>query len=251
MSHLILTPEQISVSLENKDGELRLDSRIVCGGFGLKSHSDYQYQVLQKYESKLAELGSVLKTELDNGEIVWYLSEAQVNFAGTLARNTEKAVNFKLKLVKAFELAKQRPAPIELSRREILQLALEAEDRILLLEAQIEADADATILGKAIAKAPNNIRIGDFAKSIGMGQNRYFDELRNDGIIQQTSTLPYQQFINAGYFVVTQIIAGNGRTYPAALITPKGQPYLAKRHSKYISREAMRDAIECQVVALV
>jgi anti-repressor protein len=119
------------------------------------------------------------------------------------------------------------------------------------LQAQIEADADATALGKAIAKAPNNIRIGDFAKSIGMGQNRYFDELRDDGIIQQTSTLPYQRFLDAKYFVVTQVISGNGKTYPVSLITPKGQAYLAKRHNKYVSREAMRDAIECQVVAIV
>jgi hypothetical protein len=50
---------------------------------------------------------------------------------------------------------------------------------------------------------------------------------------------------------VTQIISGNGKTYPVALITPKGQAYLAKRHSKFISRETVRDAIECQVVALV
>lgn len=42
----------------------------------------------------------------------------------------------------------------------------------MALTAQIEADEPATTLGKAIAKAPNNIRIGDFAKSIGMGQNR-------------------------------------------------------------------------------
>jgi prophage antirepressor-like protein len=127
------------------------------------------------------------------------------------------------------------------------RLAVENEQ----MTAQIQADAPATTLGKAIAAAPNNIRIGDFAKSIGMGQNRYFDELRDDGIIQQISTLPYQRFLDAKYFAVTQIIAGNGRTYPVALITPKGQVYLAKRHNQYISRETVRDAIECQVVALV
>jgi prophage antirepressor-like protein len=149
----------------------------------------------------------------------------------------------------------QKPelSKIDLARMVIAseEAKIESERRILTLQSQIEADEPATILGKAIAKAPNNIRIGDFAKAIGMGQNRYFDELRTDGIIQQTSTLPYQQFLNPGYFVVTQIISGNGKTYPVALITPKGQTYLAKRHSKFISQEAMRDAIECQVVALV
>jgi anti-repressor protein len=149
----------------------------------------------------------------------------------------------------------QKPelSKIDLARMVIAseEAKIESERRVLTLQSQIEADEPATTLGKAIAKAPNNIRIGDFAKSIGCGQNRYFDELREDGIIQQTSTLPYQQFINAKYFVVTQIIAVNGRTYPVALITPKGQTYLAKRHRKFISQETMRDAIECQVVALV
>jgi phage antirepressor YoqD-like protein len=119
------------------------------------------------------------------------------------------------------------------------------------LAMQIEQDREATELGKAIAKAPNNIRIGDFAKSIGMGQNRYFDELRDCGIIQQTSNTPYQRYLEGGWFVVTQIIAANGKTYPVSLITPKGQAYLVKRHNQYISRETVRDAIECQVVAMV
>lgn len=134
---------------------------------------------------------------------------------------------------------------------EALKALVRSEEEKLLLTNQIEADEPATTLGKAIAKATNNIRIGDFAKSIGIGQNKYFDELRDDRVIQLTSPLPYQKYIDAGYFVVTQVVGANNRTYPVALITPKGQVYLAKRHSKYISREAMRDAIECQVSAIV
>jgi phage regulator Rha-like protein len=109
----ILTVEQIEVSLKVQKGELRIDSRIVAGGIGLKSHKDYRYQILEKYESEFAQLGSVLKTTLEDGTIVWYLSEAQMNFAGTLARNTTKAVAFKLALVKAFELAKTKKSDSE------------------------------------------------------------------------------------------------------------------------------------------
>jgi hypothetical protein len=60
-----------------------------------------------KHESTFAELGVIFKMTLETGEIVWYLNQDQVNFAGTLARNTEKAVAFKLNLVKAFSIAKQ------------------------------------------------------------------------------------------------------------------------------------------------
>lgn len=132
-----------------------------------------------------------------------------------------------------------------------LTFAQQVHQEKLVLERQVEADEPATTLGKAIIKAPNNINIGVFAKSIDMGQNRYFEELRSDGIIQASGTLPYQQYIDRGYFVVTQKIAVNGRTYPLALITPKGQVYLADRHRKFINREAVRDAIECEVVAIV
>ena len=125
MTALSLTPQQISVALENKDGELRLDSRIVADGFGMKSHKSYRYDVLEKYESKLAELGAVLFCPLETGEIVWFLNQDQVNFAGTLARNTDKAVAFKLNLVKAFSIAKQI-IPVQNDR--IRELELENEN---------------------------------------------------------------------------------------------------------------------------
>jgi phage regulator Rha-like protein len=136
MSSLILTPQQISVSLEDKNGELRLDSRIVADGFGMKDHTDYRRKVLEKYELELADLGVVFKSTLPTGEIVWFLNQAQVNFAGTLARNTDKAVKFKLNLVKAFEIAKQ--------------IIPAQNDRIRELELQIQlAQAEAQ---KAIAE---------------------------------------------------------------------------------------------------
>jgi anti-repressor protein len=132
-----------------------------------------------------------------------------------------------------------------------MRLAVEAEEKAVALQAQIEATAPATALGQLIEGAVNNIRIGDFAKSIGMGQNRYFDQLRSDGIIQQMpSTVPYQKWINSGYFKVTQIQQQTSKglkTFPVALITPKGQLWLAKRHK----REQALVTIEAQVSAVV
>jgi phage regulator Rha-like protein len=137
MSALSLTSEQISVSLEIKEGELRIDSRIISDGFGLKSHKDYRNQVLEKYESKFAELGVVLKHPTENGEIVWYLNQAQVNFAGTLARNTEKSVEFKLNLVKAFEFAKtaDQRAPISVTPTLQLEQAEKAANHVVNIQA--------------------------------------------------------------------------------------------------------------------
>jgi hypothetical protein len=108
MSELILTHEELSNRLEIKEGEFRIDSRLVVDGFGLPNHTSYRNNILDKYEAKFKQLGVILKITLDNGEIVWYLNQAQFNFAGTLARNTEKAIDFKLNLVKAFEVATKK-----------------------------------------------------------------------------------------------------------------------------------------------
>jgi phage antirepressor YoqD-like protein len=131
-----------------------------------------------------------------------------------------------------------------------MELAVEKKKESLRLLAQIEADRPATELGKAIAKSDNNIRIGDFAKVVGMGQNKYFDELRECKIIMATGTLPYQRFLNDGYFVVTETVVNN-KVYPVSLITPKGQVYLVKRHLQHIKSVSIECQIESSMMAIV
>jgi hypothetical protein len=104
MSNKILT---LQSKLQLKSGELRIDHRIVSEGLGQKSHKSWRENILQKYEAEFEGLGGILKMPLDDGTIVWYLTEAQVNFAGALSRNSVEAVKFKYNLVKAFELAKK------------------------------------------------------------------------------------------------------------------------------------------------
>lgn len=53
------------------------------------------------------------------------MNQDQVNFAGTLARNTEKAVAFKLNLVKAFSISKQ-VIPVQSDRIRELELEVRA-----------------------------------------------------------------------------------------------------------------------------
>jgi phage antirepressor YoqD-like protein len=131
-----------------------------------------------------------------------------------------------------------------------MELAVAKKKEALSLAAQIEADRPATELGKAIGKSDNNIRIGDFAKAIGMGQNKYFDELRECKIIMATGTLPYQRFLNDGYFVVTEAIVNN-KAYPVSLITPKGQAYLVKRHQQHLKSVSIECQVESSLMAIV
>lgn len=142
-----------------------------------------------------------------------------------------------------------------------MKVAVEAEEGRLALalelestQAQVAADLPATTLGKIIESSKSqSMRIGDFAKVLGdVGRNDYFIELRKCGIIPWGDRLPYQRFIDAGYFRVTQA-PGNGKAsekwFPVAQITPKGQTYLAKKHREFISEKA-GNTIEVEAIAV-
>jgi phage antirepressor YoqD-like protein len=144
--------------------------------------------------------------------------------------------------------------PSSLSRRDILQMAIDSEDARLLAEAklslaqlQIRAERPIVEFGKAILKATSNIRIGDFAKILGdVGRNNYFKELRCCGIILKSSTLPEQSMIDRGYFVATEVMQ-NGKLYPVSLITTKGQQYLVDRHKKYLTGISIERQMELEI----
>jgi len=68
----------------------------------------------------------------------------------------------------------------------------------------------------------NHISIGEFAKTNGIGRNKCFEMLRNNGIIDGKN-IPYQQYMK--YFIVRQV-EKNGILFPTAFINAKGMEYL-------------------------
>lgn len=82
----------------------------------------------------------------------------------------------------------------------------------------------------------NSITIAEFAKILGTGQIRLFALLREEGYLMngRLKNLPYQEFIDDGYFKVvertyTNHLTGEECTYTKTLITGKGQIYLTKK----------------------
>ena len=68
------------------------------------------------------------------------------------------------------------------------------------------------------------------AKSIGVGRNKLFQQLRDNGILMQNNT-PFQRYIDRGYFeVIERPIAMGGQMINKAqtLVTPKGIDYIAR-----------------------
>lgn len=79
--------------------------------------------------------------------------------------------------------------------------------------------------------AENWLTMNEAAKSLAWGRNRLFEELRNRRILIRGSNLPYQQYLDAGYFRVRQVVIDMGdrlETRPQTLVSPRGLEWLRR-----------------------
>ncbi|MCG7588008.1 phage regulatory protein/antirepressor Ant [Photobacterium sp. OFAV2-7] len=133
------------------------------------------------------------------------LNEQQATLLMTYMRNTEIVRMFKKRLVKAFfEQGRQKQTHGNFSRLEILQLALEAEQKRLQLEQenqQLETkgaeDAPKVAFHDQVTIAPDAISVAQAAKVIGTGRNRLISFLRKIKWITRKNE-PYQAKIEQG-----------------------------------------------------
>lgn len=178
-------------------------------------------QLIRQNASDFEEFGPlafemrVVKRPQGGGSKVEYaiLNEQQSALLLTYFRNNDTVKAFKKALIKAFfemrdELNKRQAPAENLSRMDILQLAMQSEeDRIRLeqeklkLEHQIEEEAPRVAFAKQVEVAPDAISVAQAAKIIGTGQRRLFAFLRQIGWITRHNE-PYQAKIEAGYLDV-------------------------------------------------
>ncbi len=133
------------------------------------------------------------------------------------------------------ELEANQPAKLPQSFAEALQLAanqareLEQKNQALAIAAPKVEFAD------AIAGADKGVKIGQFAKAVGLGPVTIFRILRELKILMSRGdsyNLPYQEFIERGYFTVKQgTFETNSTTHIShtAMITGRGEQWLRKR----------------------
>ena len=78
--------------------------------------------------------------------------------------------------------------------------------------------------------------MGEFARSLGVGRTTLFNWMREqEAIIQKNSRLPYQRFIDSGYFIVVRCKYGKRKEKSklATRITPKGVDFVTNRWKLY------------------
>ena len=119
-------------------------------------------------------------------------------------------------------------------------MSMTDEDRAILyfqqmkekkeLEQQKALMAPKAELFDTFMSAENSQTISNVAKTLNTGRNRLFALLRHKRILMEDN-LPYQRFVDAGYFTVKQIPIQMGTTVvdkPTTFVTPKGIAYIAR-----------------------
>ncbi|HHG3817082.1 TPA: phage antirepressor KilAC domain-containing protein [Escherichia coli] len=127
------------------------------------------------------------------------------------------------------------PAPsIPQTLPEALRLAAELAEQKMQLEQQLVAAAPKVDFADRVSVA-NGILIGNFAKVVGLKQNALFSWLRQNGILMAfgaRKNVPRQQYINAGYFTVKEVVLDDEDGYQIQLtpqLTGKGQQWLTRK----------------------
>lgn len=127
------------------------------------------------------------------------------------------------------------PAPsIPQTLPEALRLAAELAEQKMQLEQQLVATAPKVDFADRVSAA-NGILIGNFAKVVGLKQNALFSWLRQNGILMAfgaRKNVPRQQYINAGYFTVKEVVLDDENGYQIRLtpqLTGKGQQWLTRK----------------------
>lgn len=118
---------------------------------------------------------------------------------------------------------------------EALRLAAEQAERLEQQQALLEQQRPAVEFAHRIAGADKGVTLGNFAKAAGLGPRKIFEILRAMRILMtggERHNLPYQEYIERGYFTVRQsTYEANAeiRISHTPLITGKGERWLTGR----------------------
>ena len=113
------------------------------------------------------------------------------------------------------------------------------KNELELVKRQLEESKPKLELYEQVINAENCMSMLMVSKALKLnGRNKLFRFLRSEGILmsgKEKHTMPYQQFVENGYFVVvikTKIIEGKIVDIPVTLVTPRGLGYIFKRLEK-------------------
>ena len=163
-----------------------------------------QWMRRQDVQDLINELGVNLHSGIDSVKSVnggstpgTYAHELlAISYAGWISPAFQLKVN---QVFLDYRTGKLEPVkqPAEMSRMEILQLALKSEEERLKLEQQIANDAPKVEFANKVEKSQGAVSVSEAAKMLGTGRTRLFSFLRSVGWISRRNE-PYQHKIEQG-----------------------------------------------------
>lgn len=118
------------------------------------------------------------------------------------------------------------PKP-ELSIEEMTLLVIQnMQSKIADQQKQLEEQKPKVEFAEKIVNTNNAISVRDFGKVIGIGEKKLFEWLRDNKLLMD-SNIPYQKYVEAGYFkVIEWVLETKNQVKFKTLITGKGQEYI-------------------------
>lgn len=150
----------------------------------------------------------------------------------------------------SYQVEAQSQSVLPQNYLEALKALVVSEEQKILLEAKIEQDAPLVQFAESIKASDDAIDLNSYAKAIGTGRTRLFRVMRELEIIMRHTTLPYQRWIDAGYFEVSQEVTEDGRLHPYTLITGKGQLWLKPKINHHLFKEQQMSQLILQGVMI-
>ena len=126
--------------------------------------------------------------------------------------------------------------PRELTRVEILQMALDAAMESEELKAVVKEQAPIVAAYNRLSDAKGLFNFGDTAKACKARPHKFNQWMRDQGYLKKStrSLVPMQEFINLGYFEVIEKEKGQ-RAYQQSMFTAKGSTWISKEFELWIA----------------
>ena len=170
------------------------------------------------------------------------LGGVETNSQGGYLLNEEQATIVKNEIAKHHNLQSRQIDSVstELEENQIIASAMAIlQARNEELKRQNEKLLPAANFAYQLCSSKDTIEIGECAKVLNknIGRNRLFEFLRNSNVLQ-SNNIPYQKYIDAGYFRVieSKYVTPNGETKISlkTVVFQKGVAYIKKLLSKAV-----------------
>lgn len=144
--------------------------------------------------------------------------------------NTE----LRFRIVKRWRELEEAKKPVELSRIEILQMALESERARVEAEAKLAIAAPKAEFVDRYVEATGTYGFRQVAKMLSVKENWFSDFLIEKGIMYRLSgkLTAHSEQIDAGRFMARAGVAKNDHAYTECRFTPKGVEWIAGEIAK-------------------